>query len=85
MAKICLIDSANIVNGNNLMKGNTDLIEWNTSLEKITSANYMFSGCSNLETFNGGNTAGLSNVTSMFSGCSKLTTFVGNLTSVSQQ
>ena len=84
MAKVCLIESSNIVNGNELMKGNTNLIEWNSSLEKIESANYMFSGCSNLKTFNGGNTSKLKNVSQMFDGCSNLVTFVGNLSSLSQ-
>jgi hypothetical protein len=48
MAQVCLIDSQNIVNGSNLMKNNTNLVKWNSSLEKLKTADYMFSGCTAL-------------------------------------
>jgi hypothetical protein len=46
------VDSPNIVNGTNLMYYNSDLIEWNDSLESLELGSYMFYYCSNLTTFN---------------------------------
>ena len=66
--EVCLIDNANIVDGSNLMKGNSKLESWNGSLESLTNGSTMFNGCSKLTSFTS-NLRSLRNGTDMFKGC----------------
>ena len=52
MAEICIIESDKIVNGSNLMRGNTDLVEWNSDLSKLENGELMFAYCENLTSLN---------------------------------
>lgn len=53
MAEICTIETEKIEIGTDLMKGNTNLVEWNSNLSSLIKGTNMFEGCSNLSTFNG--------------------------------
>ena len=81
MAEICIIESDKIVNGSNLMKGNTDLVEWNSDLSKLENGQFMFNGCTNLTSFSS-DLSSLMNGLSMFSNCSNLESFSSDLSSL---
>ena len=78
MAEICIIESDKIVNGSNLMKGNINLIEWNSDLSKLENGQYMFQDCSNFATFTS-NLSSLTDGTGMFYKCINLPSFNSDL------
>ena len=51
--KVCIIESDKIVDGGSLMKGNTNLIKWNSNLSNLVTSDEMFSGCTSLVSFTG--------------------------------
>lgn len=66
--KVCIIETDKIVNGSNLMKGNTNLTNWNSGLSSLTNGSSMFEGCWNLAQFNSPLHA-LEDGTKMFKNC----------------
>ena len=79
MAKVSVIDSGNITIGSKLMKNNTDLIQWNSPLNKLEDGSQMFEGCSKMNVFSGGDLTSLKSGVNMFNGCSSLTEFTDTL------
>lgn len=53
MSQVCIIESDKITDGGSLMRGNTNLIEWNSNLSNLTISDEMFSGCTSLVSFTG--------------------------------
>lgn len=51
--KVCIIESDKIVDGGSLMKGNTNLIKWNSNLSNLVTSDEMFGGCTSLVSFTG--------------------------------
>lgn len=83
MAKVCNIDCTNMVTGDYLMLGNTDLTTWSIAgddlpqLFNLKSGKSMFDGCTSLESFYD-DLGSLENGTSMFENCTSLTAFVSS-------
>lgn len=51
--KVCIVESDKIVDGGSLMKGNTNLIKWNSNLSNLVTSDEMFGGCTSLVSFTG--------------------------------
>lgn len=51
--KVCIVESDKIVDGGSLMKGNTNLIKWDSDLSNLVTSDEMFSGCTSLVSFTG--------------------------------
>ena len=79
--KVCIIESDKIVDGTNLMKGNTDLVKWDSDLSSLTNGYMMFVNCENLTSFSS-DLSSLTNGHYMFAGCKKLTSFDSDLNSL---
>ena len=79
--KVCIVESDKIVDGTDLMKGNTDLVKWDSDLSCLTNGYMMFVGCENLTSFSS-DLSSLTNGMWMFLGCTKLTSFDSDLSSL---
>ena len=79
--KVCIIESDKIVDGTNLMKGNTDLVKWDSDLSSLTNGYMMFVVCSNLTSFSS-DLSSLTNGYMMFVNCENLTSFSSDLSSL---
>lgn len=66
--QVCIIETDKIVNGSNLMKGNTNLTSWTSDSSSITNGSSMFEGCNNLMYFSASLPA-LYDGTKMFKNC----------------
>lgn len=73
------LDFANLTDGKSLFVNNTNLnVDWDISLPALTSADHMFSRCTNLTSFTG-DLPNLTNGTSMFGACVNLTSWTVEL------
>ena len=79
--KVCIVESDKITDGTNLMKGNTDLVKWDSNLSNLINGNTMFGNCSALTSFDS-NLPILMNGYTMFSGCTALASFNVDLSSL---
>ncbi len=68
MAEICIIDSGKIVDGTDLMNGNTNLKIWKSPLTSLKNGTRMFYDCSEMTTFEA-ELSSLVDAPDMFYGC----------------
>jgi hypothetical protein len=67
MSEFCTIKTKEIVNGENLMRGNTSLVAWDSDLDVLENGKGMFYDCTALTSFKA-KTPNLKNCEGMFVG-----------------
>lgn len=79
---VCKLLTNQMINATNLMQYNENLTLWQSELDSLEIGNYMFDGCSNLETLIVGDYSKLKNAVGMFRNCGKLQQFNHDLNSL---